>query len=80
MAAGSKTPLTGQQIRFLRSYFGKSSRDFAKIIGVTPEQVSRWENGHNAPEKSADKLIRYLAYHGVPTVHQRQRDEIVISV
>jgi len=37
---------------------GKKSGEFAKIIGVTLEQVSRWENGHNLPEVSADKLIR----------------------
>jgi DNA-binding transcriptional regulator YiaG len=35
--------------------------DFAKLVGVSSEQVSRWENGHNSPEKSADKLIRLLA-------------------
>ena len=50
--------LTGADIRFLRKRLGKSAIDFAKIVGVTPEQVSRWENDSNAPEKSADKFIR----------------------
>jgi putative zinc finger/helix-turn-helix YgiT family protein len=54
----SESPLTGAEIRFLRKRIGKKASDFAKIIGVTPEQVSRWENEHNPPEQSADKLIR----------------------
>lgn len=53
-----EAPLTGAEIRFLRKRLGKKSAEFGQIIGVTPEQVSRWENGSNLPEKSADKLIR----------------------
>ena len=54
----SDAPLTGQEIRFLRKRLGRKSSEFAKLVGVTTEQVSRWENGHNSPERSADKLIR----------------------
>jgi hypothetical protein len=32
--------------------------EFAPVIGVTPEQVSRWENSSNLPEKSTDRYIR----------------------
>ncbi len=53
-----EAPLGGPEIRFLRKRLGKTSADFARIVGVVPEQVSRWENGANPPEKSADKLIR----------------------
>jgi putative zinc finger/helix-turn-helix YgiT family protein len=62
----SDAPLTGPEIRFLRKRLGKKSSDFARLVGVTVEQVSRWENGHNPPERSADKLIRilYLALSG----------------
>ncbi len=62
----SDVPLTGPEIRFLRKRLGKKSSDFARLVGVTVEQVSRWENGHNHPERSADKLIRilYLALSG----------------
>ena len=59
----SNAPLTGAEIRFLRKRLGKKSSEFAKIIGVTSEQVSRWENGHNQPEESADKLIRVFYCH-----------------
>jgi len=50
--------LTGDEIRFLRKRLRKKSNEFAKIIGVTAEQASRWENGDNPPAPSADKLIR----------------------
>ncbi len=50
--------LTGAEIRFLRKRLGKKATEFAQIVGVTPEQVSRWENDSNPPEPSADKLIR----------------------
>lgn len=52
--------LTGADIRFLRKRLGKKSADFARLVGVTKEQVSRWENDNNPPQHSADKLIRVL--------------------
>lgn len=58
-----EAPLSGPEIRFLRKRLGEKSSDFGQIIGVTEEQVSRWENGHNLPEKSADKLIRVFYCH-----------------
>ena len=54
----SEAPLTGPEIRFLRKRLGKKASEFGQLIGVTAEQVSRWENDHNPPERSADKLIR----------------------
>ena len=54
----SESPLTGAEIRFLRKRLGKKSTEFGRIIGVTQEQVSRWENNHSQPEQSADRLIR----------------------
>lgn len=50
--------LTGAEVRFLRKRLRKKSGEFAKIIGVSPEQMSRWENADNSREESADKLIR----------------------
>jgi DNA-binding transcriptional regulator YiaG len=54
------SPLTGSEIKYLRTYVQKKAVDFAQLVGVSSEQVSRWENGHNPPEKSADKLMRLL--------------------
>jgi putative zinc finger/helix-turn-helix YgiT family protein len=54
----TEAQLSGAEIRFLRKRLRKKAVEFAQIVGVTPEQVSRWENGSNPPEKSTDKLIR----------------------
>lgn len=54
----SEAPLTGPEIRFLRKRLGIQSSVFARVIGVSSEQVSRWENLSSGHEQSADKLIR----------------------
>jgi putative transcriptional regulator len=54
-------PLAGAEIRYLRKRLGKKASEFGRMVGVTEEQVSRWENDKNPPEESADKLIR-LSY------------------
>lgn len=53
--------LTHGEIRFLRTYMGFSSKDFAEHMGVTPETVSRWENPRNPMKirKTADRFIRF---------------------
>jgi putative zinc finger/helix-turn-helix YgiT family protein len=55
------TRLTPEELRFLRKYLGFSSVDFAEIVGVKPETVSRWENGAKVPSPVADRLVRMLA-------------------
>src|SRR5204863_9374370 len=50
--------LTGSEIRFLRKRIGKKATEFSRLIGVRPEEVSRWENGSHRPEKSACRLMR----------------------
>jgi putative transcriptional regulator len=50
--------LSGAEIRFLRKRLAKKASEFARVIGVTDEEISRWENGHFQPSRSADKLIR----------------------
>ena len=56
----SDAALTGLEIRFLRKRLGKKSTEFGSILGVGLKTLSRWENGHNPPDLSADKLIRIL--------------------
>lgn len=57
--AGRKAHLTPAEIRFMRKYLGWSGKDFARAMGVTPEQVSRWENG--APMgATAERLLRLM--------------------
>lgn len=51
------------EIRMLRVHAGLSGRRFAAILGVTPETVSRWENGKMGVAPVADRAIRLVAMH-----------------
>jgi transcriptional regulator with XRE-family HTH domain len=54
--------LTGNEIRFLRKHAGLPAQKFAHLIGVTPEHLSRVENGHTKTlGKGTDRLVRALA-------------------
>ena len=58
--------LSKDEIRFLRKFLGYSGADFAKLISVTPETVSRWENGRERITPSTEKLIRMLVVYKQP--------------
>lgn len=59
--------LRSEEVRFLRKHIGWSGVDFAKHMGVTPSQVSRWENG-DPMSPQADRLLRAL-WAMTPQVH-----------
>ncbi len=64
--ATSPAKLTPEQIRFLRKWLGYSSADFALLMGVRPESVSRWESkDNNSPmTPTAERLLRmFVANH-----------------
>ena len=51
--------LTGREIRFLRNRAGLSAKEFAVLLDITPEHLSRVENGHTQSlGGAADKLVR----------------------
>lgn len=54
-----RAALTGDELRFLRKRLGRSSKDFAALIGLTSEQYSRVENGASLTQTN-DKLARLL--------------------
>ena len=56
-----KRRLNGEEIRFLRSHIGLSGADLArKILKVSPETVSRWENNRQTMDRSTEILIRIM--------------------
>jgi len=57
---GKNTRLMPAEVKFLRKYLGWSGSDFARHIGVTPETVSRWENGHDQMAPPADRALRLM--------------------
>jgi putative zinc finger/helix-turn-helix YgiT family protein len=52
------TRLAAQEVKFLRTHLGRSAKDLAGILGVTPASVSRWENGKEPIGVVPDRLLR----------------------
>jgi DNA-binding transcriptional regulator YiaG len=54
--------LEPEHVRFLRKWLGYSSADFALVMGVRPESVSRWERAGttNPIGPTAERLLRVL--------------------
>ncbi len=59
-----KALLTANEIKFLRKEMHLKSKELAKVLGVTPQQVSRWENNKNQIGETQDRLLRlfYINY------------------
>jgi putative zinc finger/helix-turn-helix YgiT family protein len=51
-------PLTGDEFRFLRKSMGKSARELAQRLAVTPVTISRWENNKEKIGAQSDRLLR----------------------
>jgi putative zinc finger/helix-turn-helix YgiT family protein len=52
--------LNGGEIRFLRTFLGYSSADFAKLMGSTASTISRWESDTQPMGNHADLFLRAL--------------------
>jgi DNA-binding transcriptional regulator YiaG len=52
------TPLTGEEIRFLRKHVGMSSKNFAAFMMVTPETASKWEHDKMPMTALYEKRLR----------------------
>ena len=55
------------EIRYLRKHIGLSAGDFAQMMGVARETVSRWETGAQPMGAVADRLLRLLLVTHEPT-------------
>lgn len=53
-----KTPLTGEQLRFIRKFLEMSTTEFAKKFGVTHPTILKWEKNQNAINPATDFYIR----------------------
>lgn len=55
-----ETSLNGEELRFLRKRLKISAAEFSQVLGVTPETLSRMENGRAQIQHNVDKLIRFV--------------------
>lgn len=54
-------PFTGKESRFLRTYFKLKSKQWAELLTVSAETVSRWEKGDESIGAQSDLLMRLLS-------------------
>ena len=55
--------LNGREIRFLRRSLGLKAVTLASFLDVTPETLSRWENGPEAISTNAERVLRLRVLH-----------------
>ena len=67
--------LTGDEVRFLRKWLGWSGRDFAHKFALSPETVSRAENGKQQLSFRCDRLLRAAVVEKQPVENYSLFDE-----
>jgi len=55
-----KALLRPEEIKFLRKNLQLRAKELAQTLGVTPQAVSRWENGKKDIGEAHDRLLRSL--------------------
>ena len=58
LLARKPTPLTGSELRFIIDYLEMSTRDFAKLFGVTHAAVLKWEKAESKMNPSTEVYLR----------------------
>lgn len=53
-----KSPLTGEEFRFLRKQLGMSAKEMAEYLTVDPVTISRWETNKAKIGPQSDRLLR----------------------
>jgi DNA-binding transcriptional regulator YiaG len=58
--AKQKKVLSNRELRFLRRQMGLTQSDLGKLLGLSSQQVARWEKGDSEISGPADLLVRAL--------------------
>src|SRR5262245_22272975 len=66
LIAARPSAMTRQELRFLRLFLGRSSQEFAKLLDVAPDPVSRRENGERDIPRTVDLVVRLIVFHSQP--------------
>jgi transcriptional regulator with XRE-family HTH domain len=79
----SSTSLRGQEIRFLRKRLGKKGTDYAQLLRINGETLSRIENEKQVASDQLDSLVRmsYLLLSGDPQLaeHATKLAELITA-
>lgn len=70
--------LTGNQIRFIRSYFSMSLRDFAKVVNESHAAVKKWEDFSDETSNmdlNIEIMLRLYIYDQVVIKTERKKIE-----
>jgi putative zinc finger/helix-turn-helix YgiT family protein len=60
LVVGMGGRLTGEEVRFLRTFLDLSGVELARLMDSTPGTVSRWENDRTPVGRTADLLLRTI--------------------
>ena len=58
-----KSRLTGNQIKFIRTYFSMSLREFAKVVNESHMAVKKWEDFKDEPTRMDQNIEIMLRLH-----------------
>jgi len=61
MRVASDQKLNGAEIRFLRKSLARKAKDFAEDVGISPEQLSRYENEKQPISLIYERFLRAAA-------------------
>ncbi|MDX2142232.1 MAG: helix-turn-helix domain-containing protein [Rhodospirillaceae bacterium] len=73
----SRKRLSGPELRFLRKDLDQTQAALARLLGVTSQQVARWEKGQSAMPAAADAMLR-LIY--AETIGEPMKPSVVLRV
>lgn len=58
--ASSKKVLSGKELRFLRNHMDLTQSELGKLVGLSSQQVARWEKQQCKVSGAAESLVRLL--------------------
>jgi DNA-binding transcriptional regulator YiaG len=58
--AHQKKSLSGKELRFLRKHMNLTQSDLGNLLGLSSQQVARWEKAESDISGPADRLVRAL--------------------
>jgi len=72
--------LSGEEIRFLRKMANLNSSELAKVMGVHPVSVTRWEKEEFPISKENDRVLRLICFVGMlqEAIHSQDKEKKTI--